>query len=430
MKLSQTGMGTTKLNNIDEMYPGQSILMQTGQLVQYGAGLFGYNTVPLLVRKNIEKIIQETLNKYGCIEVLLPTLQPDTIWKNSGRYDQYVNDGTMLITESNKGTFCLAPTGEEAMLEFAREKLKSYKNLPVTFYQIGEKYRNEIRTRGYLLRGKAFPMLDAYSFDINEEMMAKSYENVKSAFIEIFEKIGLKVIPIVADNGAMGGKKSEEFMLISNQGEDKILYNEETGIGLNTEILEREDYETYLKEEYGIEDISNYKEIRTMELGHIFQLGTRYSEMMNGKYINQEGKESLYYMGCYGIGVSRTLAALYEECLINDEKWGPCGFTLPESVAPFKVQIVPKIENEEKVKLANNLYEKLQQENIGAILDDREKITMGAKIKDCKILGTPYMIVIGDKQEGNMLELENIKTGEKEVLSIEKCIEKFKKEVI
>ena len=428
MKLSQTGMGTTKLNNIDEMYPGQSILMQTGQLVQYGAGLFGYNTVPLLVRRNIEKIIQETLNKYGCIEVLLPTLQPDTIWKNSGRYDQYVNDGTMLITESNKGIFCLAPTGEEAMLEFAREKLKSYKNLPVTFYQIGEKYRNEIRTRGYLLRGKAFPMLDAYSFDINEEMMAKSYENVKSAFIEIFEKIGLKVIPIVADNGAMGGKKSEEFMLISNQGEDKILYNEETGIGLNTEILEREDYETYLKEEYGIEDISNYKEIKTMELGHIFQLGTRYSEMMNGKYINQEGKESLYYMGCYGIGVSRTLAALYEECLINDEKWGPCGFTLPESVAPFKVQIVPKIENEEKVKLANNLYEKLQQENIGAILDDREKITMGAKIKDCKVLGTPYMIVIGDKQEGDMLELENIKTGEKEVVTIEKCIEKFKKE--
>ena len=428
MKLSQTGMGTTKLNNIDEMYPGQSILMQTGQLVQYGAGLFGYNTVPLLVRRNIEKIIQETLNKYGCIEVLLPTLQPDTIWKNSGRYDQYVNDGTMLITESNKGTFCLAPTGEEAMLEFAREKLKSYKNLPVTFYQIGEKYRNEIRTRGYLLRGKAFPMLDAYSFDINEEMMAKSYENVKAAFIEIFEKIGLKVIPIVADNGAMGGKKSEEFMLISNQGEDKILYNEETGIGLNTEILEREDYETYLKEEYGIEDISNYKEIRTMELGHIFQLGTRYSEMMNGKYISQEGKESLYYMGCYGIGVSRTLAALYEECLINDEKWGPCGFTLPESVAPFKVQIVPKIENEEKVKLANKLYEKLQQENIGAILDDREKITMGAKIKDCKVLGTPYMIVIGDKQEGDMLELENIKTGEKEVVTIEKCIEKFKKE--
>lgn len=426
MKLSQTGMGNTKLNNIDEMYPGQSILLQTGQLVQYGAGLFGYNTIPLLVRRNIEKIIVDTLNEHGCIEVLLPTLQPDTIWKNSGRYDQYVNEGTMLITESNKGIFCLAPTGEEAMVEFAKEKLKSYKNLPATYYQIGEKYRNEIRTRGYLLRGKSFPMLDAYSFDLDVQGMQESYENVRKAFLEIFEKIGLKVIPIVADNGAMGGKKSEEFMLISEQGEDKILYDENTHIGLNTEILEKENYQEYLKEEYGIEDISNFKEIRTMELGHIFQLGTRYSEMMDGKYVGKDGKESLYYMGCYGIGVSRTLAALYEQCLINDEKWGPSGFVLPESVAPFKVQIVPKMENPEKLELAIKLYEKLKENNVGAIIDDRENITIGAKMKDCKVLGTPYLVVIGDKQEGENIELENMKTGEKEVLTIEQLLEKLK----
>jgi len=202
------------------------------------------------------------------------------------------------------------------------------------------------------LRGKAFPMLDAYSFDVDEESMAKSYENVRKAFLEIFEKIGMPVIPIVADNGAMGGKKSEEFMLVSEQGEDKILYDEATGIGLNTEILERDDYKEYLKDEYGIEDISNLKEIRTMELGHIFQLGTRYSEMMNGKFTNQDGKESLYYMGCYGIGVSRTVAALYENCVINDEKWGPCGFVLPKSVAPYLIQIVPKMDNQEKVEMA------------------------------------------------------------------------------
>jgi prolyl-tRNA synthetase len=426
MKLSQTGMGTVKLNNIDEMYPGQSILLQTGQLVQYGAGLFGYNTVPLLVRRKVEQIIVETLNKYGCMEVLLPTLQPDTLWKNSGRYDHYVKDGTMLITESNKGTFCLAPTGEEAMLEFLREKLKSYKNLPVTYYQIGEKYRNEIRTRGYLLRGKSFPMLDAYSFDMNEEGMAKSYENIRNAFLEIFEKIGMKVIPIVADNGAMGGKKSEEFMLISEQGEDKILYDEKAGIGLNTEILEKENYEQYLEDEYGIKDISNFKEIRTMELGHIFQLGTRYSEMMNGKYTDKDGKEALYYMGCYGIGVSRTVAALYEQCLINDSKWGPCGFSLPEQIAPYKVQIVPKMDNEEKVKMASELYLKLQQEGIDSILDDRENLNIGAKIKDCKVLGTPYLVVLGDKTEGENLELENTKTGEKQVVTMKELIKKFK----
>ena len=425
MRWSQTGMGVTKLNNLDEMYPGQSILLQTGQLVQYGAGLFGYNTIPLLVRRKIEQIIVNTLNDHGCIEVLLPTLQPDTIWKNSGRYDQYVQDGTMLITESNKGVFCLAPTGEEAMLEFAREKLKSYKNLPATFYQIGEKYRNEIRTRGYLLRGKSFPMLDAYSFDKDIKGMEKSYENVREAFLSIFKQIGLKVIPIVADNGAMGGKKSEEFMMISEQGEDKILYDENSGIGLNTEILEREDYKEYLKQEYGIEDISNFKEIRTMELGHIFQLGTRYSEMMNGKYINQDGKETLYYMGCYGIGVSRTLAALYEQCVVKNAKGDPCGFVLPNKIAPYMVQIIPKVENPEKVELAEDLYNSLTLKNMGVIIDDRENITMGAKIKDAKILGTPYMLVIGDKIENDKLELEDNKTGEKFVGTREEVFRKI-----
>ena len=419
MRLSKTGLGTIKLNNIDEMYPAQSILLQSGQLVQYGAGLFAYNNIPLLVRRNVEKIIQETLNKYDCIEVLLPTLQPEKIWKDSGRYDHYVDDGTMLTVETDKGNFCLAPTAEEAMLEFAREKLKSYKTLPATFYQIGEKFRNEIRTRGYLLRGKTFPMLDAYSFDVDENGMIKSYDNLRKAFIEIFEKIGLPIMPIVADNGAIGGKKSEEFMMLSSMGEDKILYDENTKIGLNTEILEREDYKEYLKDEYGIEDISNLKEMRTVELAHIFQLGTKYSEMMNGKFINNEGTESLYYMGCYGIGVSRTTATIYEANVVNGKDGKPCGFVLPESVAPYKIQIIPKMENEEKVALAEKIYDRLNKKGIECILDDREKISLGAKIKDVKILGTPYMLVVGEKATENELEIENVKTGEVKKVSIE-----------
>ena len=427
MKLSKTGMGNTKLNNIDEMYPGQSILLQTGQMVQYGAGIFGYNNVPLLVKRNLEKIIQETLNKHDCIEVLLPILQPEKLWKDSGRYDHYVDDGTMLVVESNKGNFCLAPTAEEAMMEFAREKLKSYKNLSATYYQIGEKVRNEIRSRGYLLRGKQFPMLDAYSFDKDESGMAESYENLRNAFLEIFEKIGMKVIPIVADNGAMGGKRSEEFMIISEQGEDTILYDETTGIGLNTEILEKENYQEYLKEEYGIEDISNFKEIRTMELGHIFQLGTKYSETMNGYFTDTEGKQSPYYMGCYGIGVSRTVAALYEQNLIKDKNDMPCGFVLPRAVAPYAIQIIPKVESEEKLAFAMNLYNKLQKAGIEVIIDDREKVTMGAKIKDSKILGTPYITVIGDRQEGETIDLEDARTGEITSLTLEELINILKK---
>ncbi len=411
MKLSKTGMGTVKLNNIDEMYPGQSILMQSGQLVQYGAGIFAYNNIPLLVRRKVEQIIVDTLNKYDCIEVLLPTLQPDKLWKDSGRYDTYVKDGTMLTVDSNKGSFCLAPTAEEAMLEFAREKLKTYKSLPATFYQIGEKYRNEIRTRGYLLRGKSFPMLDAYSFDKDEEGMVKSYQNLRSAFLEIFEKLGLPVIPVAADNGAIGGKKSEEFMMISPMGEDKILLDKNTGIGLNTEILEKENYKEYLKNEYGITDISKLEEVRTIELGHIFQIGLKYSEMMNGTYINQEGKPSLFYMGCYGIGVSRTVAAFYEANVIKDKNNNPCGFAIPKNIAPYKLQIIPKVEDKSKLEIAEKLYKDLNSFGIHCILDDRENISIGAKIKDCKVLGTPYMVVIGDKMDGEEVEVENTKTG-------------------
>lgn len=190
--------------------------------------------------------------------------------------------------------------------------------------------------------------------------------------------------------------------------------------------MEREDYKEYLKNEYGIEDISNLKEIRTMELGHIFQLGTRYSEMMKGTFTNQEGKESLFYMGCYGIGVSRTVAAIYEKCLIKDEKWGPCGFVLPESIAPFKIQIIPKMDNEEKVNLGNELYNKLCENNIEAILDDRENLSIGSKIKDAKVLGTPYLAVLGDKQEGNNIELEDMKTGNKQIISIENLLKLMK----
>lgn len=422
MRLSKTGFGSVKLNNIDEMYPGQSILLQTGQLTQYGAGIFAYNNIPLLVKRNLEKIIVETLNKYDAIEVLLPTLQPEKIWKDSGRYDGYVNDGTMLTVESNKGNFCLAPTAEEAMLEFAREKLKTYKNLPATFYQIGEKYRNEIRTRGYLLRGKSFPMLDAYSFDKDENGMINSYQNMRKAFLEIFEKTGLSVMPIAADNGAIGGKKSEEFMMISPMGEDKILIDRNTGIGLNTEILEREDYKEYLESEYGIKDISSLEEVRTVELGHIFQLGLKYSEMMNGKYINQEGKESLYYMGCYGIGVSRTIAIIYEANVLKDKNGVACGFALPENIAPYKYQIIPKMDDESKVALANKIYNTLKENGIESILDDRENISIGAKIKDCKVLGTPKIIVLGDKMEGNMLEIEDSRTGEKTKIELDKFL--------
>ena len=273
-----------------------------------------------------------------------------------------------------------------------------------------------------MLRGKTFPMLDGYSFAKDEKEMVEDYNNLRDAFLEIFRKVELPVMPIAADNGAIGGKKSEEFMVISQMGEDKILIDRQTGIGLNTEILEKENYEEYLKQEYKITDISKLEEIRTVELGHIFQIGTKYSEMMNGKYINQDGKEELYYMGCYGIGVSRTVATIYETNVLKDKTGKPVGFALPKSVAPYKLQIIPKMEDENKMKLAEKIYDTLKQNGIECVFDDRENISIGAKMKDCKVLGTPYMVVLGDKMEGELLELEDIKTEERKQVTLDELI--------
>ena len=425
MRLSESGIGTMRINNLDEMYPAQDMLMQSGQLVQYGTGIMGYGTVPLLVKRNVEDIIRKCLNEAGLAEVQLPTIQPKEIWEKSERWNKYVEEGVMLVVESDKGTFCLAPTAEEAVLEFAREKLKSYKHMPVTFYQIGEKYRNEIRNRGYLLRGKSFLMMDAYSFDTDKEGLEKSYENVRNAYLKMAEELDLEVLPVVADNGAMGGKKSEEMMIISPIGEDTILYDEKTKTALNTEILEKENYEEYLKEEYGIDDISNFEERKAIELGHIFQLGTRYSDTMKAMFIDKDGKEKPYYMGCYGIGVSRMVAAIYELSVIKDEQGKIEGIALPYNIAPFKVQIIAKMDDEEKVKEAKALYEKLGKLGIESIIDDRENINFGARIKDAKVLGTPYIAIFGGKVENGKVELEETKTGKKEIITTEELIERF-----
>ncbi len=429
MKLSNLGLGTMRINKLDDMYPAQDMLMQSGQLVQYGTGIMGYGTVPLLVKRNIENVIRESLNEAGMAEVQLPTLQPKEMWEKSDRWNKYIEEGVMLVVESDKGTFCMAPTAEEAVLEFAREKLKSYKHLPVTLYQIGEKYRNEIRNRGYLLRGKSFLMMDAYSFDVDKEGLEKSYQNVRNAYLRIAEKLDLEILPVVADNGAMGGKKSEEMMLLSPIGEDTILYDPVNKVALNKEVLEKENYEEYLKEEYGINDISNFEERKAIELGHIFQLGTRYSDTMNAKFIDKDGKEKPYFMGCYGIGVSRMLAAIYELSTIENNEGNVEGISLPYNIAPFKLQIIAKMDDESKVLEANKLYETLKAKGIETLIDDRESINFGARIRDAKVLGTPYIAIFGGKVESGHVEVEETKTGKKEIMLVEELINKINSKI-
>lgn len=413
MRLSESGIGKTRLENVDKMFPAQDILVQSGQIVQYGTGIYGYNNVPLKVKQRIETIIKEELNKCGCVEIELPILQPREMWNTSGRWNRYVESGTMFTINTDKGEYCLAPTAEEAVVEFAKKKVKSHKDLPTTFFQIGEKYRNEIRTRGFLLRGKSFPMMDAYSFNKDEKDLMQSYNKIKQAYLNIFEKMGLEVIPVVADNGEIGGKKSEEFMVLSDIGEDTILYDEKTGVALNIEVLEKENYKEYLKNEYGIEDISELKPKKAVELGHIFQLGKSYSENMKARYKDSDGKEKPFYMGCYGIGVSRTLATIYEKSIVKDKEENPIGISLPCNLAPYFIQIIPKAGNLEKEREAEELYRELTSKGVCTILDDRKDTTIGKSIKDALILGTPYLAILGDKVKSGEVEIESTKTGQK-----------------
>ncbi len=391
MKVSEIGLISKKLTNIDPQFPVQDILLQTGQVEQYTSGIFAYGHIPYLVKKNIDSIICRILTKYDCSELSLPILQPEKIWIDSGRLSHYVDGGVMFRSLNKNGNFCLAPTAEEAVVAYAKPRLTSYKQLPVTYFQIGPKFRNEIRTRGYLLRGKSFDMMDAYSFGRDYNDLDTQYEKMKKAYLEIFKELGLDVQPVGADNGDFGGKKSEEFMCISEIGEDTILFDTVTGQAFNQELLERPDHKQYLLDVYGVKDTDSLVTKRAVELGHIFQLGDKYSKAMGGTYVNSNNSLSHYVMGCYGIGVSRTLAMVYEaNAIVKNDKVE--GVALPLNIAPYKLYIVPKTDDASKYAVANKIYEELNKNGVSVLIDDREDLSIGAKIKDSKITGTPFVV--------------------------------------
>lgn len=429
MKVSQIGLISKKITELDEQFPVQDMLVQTGQIDQFSSGIYAYGHVPYLVKKNVDKVISSILSKYDCAEISLPILQPESIWIESGRLERYVNDGVMFRSLNDNGNYCLAPTAEEAVVSFARKRLFSYKQLPVTYFQIGAKFRNELRSRGFLLRGKAFDMMDAYSFDRNKEDLDKSYEKMKNAYMDIFNTLGLKVQPVGADSGAIGGSKSEEFMMISPIGEDNILVDPKTNKAFNTELLERDDAKEYLLNNYGISDISNLEKMKAVELGHIFQLGDKYSKSMNATYIDEDNNYQNFVMGCYGIGVSRTLAMIYENSIIKkDGKFD--GISLPVNISPYSIYLIPKTDDADKLKIAEDIYDELEKKNIPVLYDDRSDMSIGAKIKDSKVVGTPYCAVLGKTLDDGIITIENNKTGEKidvQVSEFINILDKFEK---
>ena len=422
MRLSRLNIKKINLKDIDTNYSGQDILMKLGELYQFESGIYGYGNLWTKLEKIVEDVIINELDKAGCIQVEFPKLQPKKIWDQSNRWDAYTKSGDIMFTlNNNLGEYGLAPTAEECATIFGANRLTSYKNLPAIYYQIGEKFRKEIRTRGYLFRPRTFVMMDAYSFDKTEEDMQKTYTLMHQVYQNIFDKLGIKIIPTVSDNGVIGGKVAEEFQAITNLGEDKTLYDENKNIGINKEVLEFENKDEYLKQ-FGVNDINKLKEYSTVELGNNFQLGTKYSNSMGLYFTDENGKKKPYYMGCYGIGLGRIIACIIENNVIKENNKIK-GFVLPYNVAPYKVQIIYNESNKEE---GEKLYNYLLNNNINVIIDDRENLSIGTKINDVYVLGTPKMIVLGNKFDGVNYDIEDTKNGNIESVNIDNIITKLK----
>ena len=417
MKLSKLNIKKIKFNAIDKNYSGEDLLMKIGELYQFESGIFGYGNIWTKLEKIVENVIIEELEKADCIEVEFPKLQPKKIWEQSNRWDIYTGKSDIMFSiKNNLGEYGLAPTAEECATIFGANRLLSYKNLPTTYFQIGEKFRKEIRARGYLFRPRTFVMMDAYSFDRTKEEMHENFNKMHNVYENIFKRLGINIVSVISDGGTMGGKVSEEFQAITSLGEDVILYDEEKNIGINKEVLELND-ESYIN---GI-DLSKMKEVKAIELGNNFELGTKYSESMQLFYTDENGQNKPYYMGCYGIGLGRIIALIIENNAIIKNN-GFKGFVLPYNISHYKVQIIYNENNKEK---AFELYNELLENNINAIIDDRENINIGARINDVYAIGTPKIIVLANKFNGLEYEIEDSKTNEITKIECTKIIEYF-----
>ena len=424
MRLSKLNIKKINLNDVDTGYSAQDILIKLGELYQFESGIYGYGNIWNKLQRNIEDIIIDELDKADCIQVDFPKLQPRKIWDQSNRWDVYTKESDIMFTlNNNLGEYGLAPTAEECATLFGSNRLPSYKSLPTTYYQIGEKFRKEIRTRGYLFRPRTFTMMDAYSFDVSKEEMHKTFNKMHDIYINIFNRIGINIIPVVSDGGTMGGRVSEEFQTFTDLGEDIILYDEKNNIGLNKEVLDFDDKETFIKA-FGVSNIEDLKEYHSLELGNNFELGTKYSDSMKLYFNDENGENKPYYMGCYGIGLGRIVACILENNVIKDGK-NIKGFSIPYNIAPYKIQIIYNKNNQDE---AEKLYSYLLENNIPAILDDRDNLTIGNRIKDVYVLGTPKMIILGNKFDGVNYEIENTKTNEKTSVKIDDIISTLKED--
>ncbi len=440
MKLSQYFLPTLKENPIDATVVSHQLMVRAGMIRQTASGIYTWLPLGLKVLRKVEKIIKEEMDKSGALEVLMPTIQPAELWQESGRYDAYGKE-MLRIKDRHDRDILYGPTHEEVITDIFRKNVTSYKDLPKNFYQIHWKFRDEIRPRFGLMRGREFLMKDSYSFDIDEVSAKRTYNLMYETYFKIFRAMGLKPMAVRADTGAIGGDLSHEFHILADTGESAIYYDKKFDNLKNFDVAEMQLLyamadEMHVADKCPIPE-SQLNSRRGIEVGHIFNFGTKYSKAMNAfvmgsgsSYLGgtsesvsgtMETNNKIYpNMGSYGIGVSRVVAASIEAN--HDQN----GIIWPKEIAPFQVALINvRVGDELCDKTCEEIYSKLQSQGVEVIYDDT-KASLGQKFSIADLIGIPTQIIVGPKSAAlGKVEIKDRKSGDKKEIAINNIANSF-----
>ncbi len=437
MKLSNFYLFTSKEKPSDAYIESHKLMIRAGMIRQASAGIYNWLPFGLLALKKIEDIIRKSHFENNINELLMPTIQSADIWKKSGRYEDYGQE-MLKFLDRNNSELLYGPTNEEQITDIILKDLKSYKNFPKVLYHFQWKFRDELRPRFGVMRGREFLMKDAYSFDVNYENAYLAYAKMFVLYMKIFKSLGLKVLPFNAETGPIGGTLSHEFVVESKTGESEIFFDKRAyNINYETDLSDKKKLKTIL-ENYGnfycctldkhkkekFEELVEKKhqiKTRGIEVGHIFYFGTKYSEKLNAKFLDKNGNTKLIHSGSYGIGVSRLVGAIIEAN--HDSK----GIKWPKEVAPFQILLINvNVNNKISTEFCENFYYK-NNKFINILYDDKDD-RIGHKLYNADLIGIPIQVIVGERNLLNdNIEIKVRDTNKAYVINKEQ-LKKFIKE--
>jgi len=435
VRLSQYFLPTLKETPAEAQIVSHRLMLRAGMVRQASAGIYSWLPLGLKVMQKIEAIVRDEQINSGAQEILMPTIQSADLWKESGRYEDYGRE-MLRITDRHEREMLYGPTNEEQVTDIVRHAIKSYKDLPKNLFQIQWKFRDEIRPRFGVMRGREFLMKDNYSFDLDEAAGRHSYNKMFVAYLRTFARMGLRAIPMAAESGPIGGDLSHEFIVLAPTGESEVFYHKDFD-GFDVMVADA-DYDSDLQpvvdhwtslyaatdEQHDAKKCPVAQQDlvtgRGIEVGHVFFFGAKYSKPMGATVQDADGNAIPLQMGSYGIGVSRLVGAIIEAS--HDE----AGIIWPESVAPFKVGLINlRIDDKGCKRAAEKLYKDLQKAGVEVLYDDRDE-RPGAKFSNMDLIGLPWQATIGPKGlAAGVAEIKSRASGEKQEIKLDEVIKRF-----